>query len=205
MDVILEFATPIGMFYLDKNMCDSYAMTVKDIIQKGEGDVFRYRDISETTPDDLHERLEFKPVVDTIQKHVDNFANEIIGIDPADIKMSCMWSNAHNSGSKHHFHTHPNSFLSGVLYLQCPDAEQIGNLVFNDPRLQKNLWFPDFKKKTSLSERTIWVEPLTGLLLLFPSWLEHGTDEFISKNNEQRISMSFNYVLKHASTKTMRM
>lgn len=205
MDVILEFATPIGMFYLDKDMCSNYSNAVKDIIRKGGEDVFRYRDISETTPDDLHTRMEFKPVVDQIQKHVNNFSEEIIGIDPKDIELSCMWSNAHNSGSKHHFHTHPNSFLSGVLYLQCPEADEAGNLVFNDPRSVKNMWFPDFKKKTSVSERTIWVEPMTGLLLLFPSWLEHGTDEFISNSGEQRISMSFNYILKQANTKTMRM
>jgi uncharacterized protein (TIGR02466 family) len=121
-----------------------------------------------------------------------------------DLSMSGMWSNVHAPGSKHHNHQHPNSFISGVFYPVCPDCEDIGNIIFLDPRQAKNMFQADFFKSSCISNRNIWVKPESGLLLLFPSWLEHGTDTFIGKQEDKRVSISFNYQLTKCDQKTMR-
>ena len=196
MNVIMEFATPIGMFHLDKQMCLDSSKHVENLLSSNIEGIHKHAGLVETTPDNIHLKSDFFPVVNSIQHYVDKFTEDVLGVDKHDIELSCMWSNSHKSGSKHHFHQHPNSFLSGVVYVKCPPAEEIGNIVFIDPRQAKNMIHPNFKKDSCISNRNIWVKPELGLLLLFPSWLEHGTDTYISSSNENRISISFNYKLK---------
>jgi uncharacterized protein (TIGR02466 family) len=119
--------------------------------------------------------------------------------------MTGMWSNVQESGMMHHVHQHPNSFLSGVLYISIPECENPGRIHFTDPRQAKNMVYADFKKESCISSRTIWIKPTTGTLLLFPSWLEHGTEHFISNNKDDiRVSLSFNYRLTSCSYETMK-
>ena len=196
MDVIMEFATPIGTFQLDKELCSQNGQHVENLLSQNPEGMHTYGNWSQTTPDNIHTRQEFLPLVKTIQERVDNFTEEVLGVDKNDLELQSMWSNAHWSGSKHHFHQHPNAFLSGVVYVQCPPAEEIGNILFNDPRQAKNMVHTNFKKSSCISNRNIWVTPHLGLLLLFPSWLEHGTDPYMSSSDQRRISISFNYNLK---------
>lgn len=205
MEVIMEFATPVGMFYTDdKELTTDIFSKIIDISEDKNEEVFHYANQSKTTPDDLNVRSDFTSLVSFIEKNVKNFSEEVLGIKKIDITLHSMWSNIHNSGSKHHHHQHPNSFLSGVYYPYIPDCEDPGNIVFLDPRQAKNMVHADFVKSSCISNRNIWVTPKTGLLLLFPSWLEHGTDLFVSSKDEKRVAISFNYQLTKCLEKTMR-
>lgn len=204
MNVIMEFASPIGMFDADPLLSKTTYDDILKVINNPNEEIFSYIGISKTTPDDLYTRQEFKDILSFINEKTKLFAEEVLGIKMNDLKISGMWSNIHNSGSKHHYHQHPNSFISGVFYPFCPDCEDIGNIVFVDPRQAKNMVYADFVKSSCISNRNIWITPRTGLLVLFPSWLEHGTDTFISKLGHSRVSLSFNFQLKNCSYKTMR-
>lgn len=196
MNLIKEFATPIGIFELEEYLCKNSANYVESLLESNIEGIHVLENLVQTTPDNLHKLPDFRPLVSAIQLHVDCFTEEVLGVDKNDIEISSMWSNAHRSGSKHHFHQHPNSFISGVAYVKCPPAEEIGNIIFVDPRQAKNMIQPNFKKESCVSNRILWYRPELGLLFLFPSWLEHGTDPYISSSNERRISISFNYSLK---------
>lgn len=204
MDVIMEFTTPIGMFYSDKDLGQRTYSEVLKIVENKNEDTFVYRDISKTTPDNLHLRPEFSDFLKFLEDKTKTFSEEILGVRMADLSISGMWSNVHTPGSKHHNHQHPNSFISGVYYPVCPDCEDIGNIIFVDPRQAKNMVQADFFKSSCISNRNIWVTPESGLLLIFPSWLEHGTDPFVARPEDKRVSISFNYQLKKCDQKTMR-
>jgi uncharacterized protein (TIGR02466 family) len=205
MDVIMEFATPVGMFYSDDNLKFSVKHEVLKIINDQKENNLKYLDISKTTPDDLHLRDQFKSLLLFIDEKTKLFSEEVLGIKKDDLKISGMWSNVHTLGSKHHYHQHPNSFVSGVYYPDFTQCEDIGKIVFVDPRQAKNMVYADFVKSSCISNRNIWVTPEPGLLLLFPSWLEHGTEPFRSNNSSDvRISVSFNYQLNRCSYQTMR-
>jgi uncharacterized protein (TIGR02466 family) len=205
MDVILEFATPVGMFYAeDENLKKPISDNIFKIINNSNEDVLHFINQSKTTPDNLNTREEFKDLICFVEKNVERFTEEILGIKKTDLSLTAMWSNVHASGSKHHYHQHPNSFLSGVYYPYVSTCEDAGNIVFVDPRQAKNMFYADFIKSSCISNRNIWVTPKTGLLLLFPSWLEHGTEPYICSSGNQRVSISFNYRLNSCSTKTMR-
>jgi uncharacterized protein (TIGR02466 family) len=201
----MEFATPVGMFYAEDNLSlDTNSKILRIVSDKNENN-FQYGDMSVCTDDDLHLRSEFKNLLDFINAKTEEFTETVLGIKFKDFKISGMWSNVHNSGSKHHSHQHPNSFLSGVFYPFCPsDCEDIGNIIFTDPRQAKNMFYADFFKTSCISNRTIWITPKTGLLLIFPSWLEHSTDPFICKTNQKRVSISFNFRLVSCNFKTMK-
>jgi len=205
MEVIMEFATPVGMFYTDdKELTTDIFSKVLDTAESSNEEVFFYLDQSRTTPDDLNTRECFAPLVNHIEKKAERFSEEVLGVRKSDIALHSMWSNIHNSGSKHHYHQHPNAFLSGVYYPYIPECKKPGNIVFVDPRQAKNMVYADFFKSSCISNRNIWVTPETGLLLLFPSWLEHGTDPFIGFDDQKRVSISFNYQLRSCTYKTMR-
>ena len=204
MDVIMEFATPIGMFYSEEDLGLRTYNSVLKIVENENEDNFTYRSISKTTPDNLHLREEFSDFLKFIEDKTKKFAEDVLGVKMSDLAMSGMWSNVHKPGSKHHNHQHPNSFISGVFYPFCPDCEDIGNIIFIDPRQAKNMVHADFFKSSCISNRNIWVTPKSGLLLIFPSWLEHGTDPFIGNTEDRRVAISFNYQLKKCDQKTMR-
>jgi len=153
------------------------------------------------TSDNLHTSADFKELVDLIDITAKDFFDDVLGIDNDDLTLSSMWSNVSKRDTQHQIHQHPNSYFSGVLYLNAP--ENSGNLIFVDPRPTKNMAHADFKKESGISSRSWQYTPETGLLILFPSWLEHGTQRSRILPNENRISLSFNYTLLKCSGHTM--
>ena len=61
-------------------------------------------------------------------------------------------------------HIHPNSLISGVLYLKVPQ------LVSQYSNEQGNLYFP--------SNNSLSIVPSPGKIVLFPSYLPHETKIF---------------------------
>jgi uncharacterized protein (TIGR02466 family) len=188
------FPTPVGIFDLENNViCQDYSNLVLDMYQK-ERVVGKTN--AATTLDNLHTLDNFKNLLDLINPVVAKFSEETLGLEPESLLMTAMWSNIRYSGSKHHIHQHPNSFVSGVIYLSVPnDAIEPGNLFFVDPRPAKNMMHGIYTNQSPISDRTWWYTPKTGIMILFPSWLEHGTDEYYSNSSVPRISLSFNFIL----------
>lgn len=144
--------------------------------------------LCKSTHDDLHKRNEFHEIHDLINPFIKSALDDI-GLIREGHRITCMWSNISKPQNRHNMHLHPNSFLSGVLYLNCPPNP--GNIGFRDPRHSMEMMDYDYKEDSSFRHRTIEVEPKTGRLILFPSWLQHGTrpGNFIG---DKRISLSFN-------------
>jgi len=80
-------------------------------------------------------------------------------------------------------HTHPGSVWSGVYYLSV-ETKNVppAKLRLYDPRVRNFL--------KSSHDNIVKVTPSSGLLVVFPSWLEHDTQ--INKAENSRISIAFN-------------
>ena len=92
-------------------------------------------------------------------------------------------------------HSHPNSDLSGIIYIEVPSnvasAESVdGNLFFEDPR--SNLFDNDMHLPFAQFNEPLQVTPKVGDTLLFPSWLRHWTAPSYAARNEPRITFAFN-------------
>lgn len=102
------------------------------------------------------------------------------------------WANVCRRGEYHRAHIHPNNVLSGVYYARAPQG--CGDIVFDDPRPQAKVLMPNVKELNPLNSHELRVEPTTGMLIVFPSWLTHRVA--INRSAEERISISFNVMLR---------
>ena len=145
------------------------------------------------TYDNLHEHPAFKKLADIIMTEMSNVFDNI-GISRTGHYITGMWSNVAKMGYSHSYHNHPNSFYSGVLYLQLPKGA--GKLFFADPR-PVNAIVPEYDNPNpELVSGNFEIDPEEGIMFIFPSWFPHGvlsTRE--SPGAVDRISLSFNVML----------
>jgi len=101
--------------------------------------------------------------------------------------ISHSWFNIQKKGTALKEHTHPNSVLSGALYINVDqDSNQ---LYFHNPN--QFMSYCDIEKPSECSYQWFYFKPELGSLIIFPSWLKHGSNE--TKNNtENRTVISFN-------------
>ena len=114
-----------------------------------------------------------------------NIFGELYGI-PTDLKISQIWSNIQNSDSVLHEHSHPNSIISGALYINVDDSCSI---TFHNPN--PYVYFTNALENTPYNFEWCKYSVENGDLLLFPSWLRHGHPEHINQM-DGRICISFN-------------
>jgi uncharacterized protein (TIGR02466 family) len=100
------------------------------------------------------------------------------------------WANVARRGDYNSVHDHPGATWSGVYYVSGgePDNKDPtdGKLEFIDPRVGVNV--PPLDQGV-LGGRYL-VDPLPGLMVMFPGWLKHMVHPF--SGSGERISTSFN-------------
>jgi uncharacterized protein (TIGR02466 family) len=126
-----------------------------------------------------------------IARHVAGFARELqFDLGKRKLKLDSLWINVMNKSAIHAPHIHPHSVISGTYYVSVPPKS--GAIRFEDPRLAMMMAAPS-KKKNARPENRLFVdvEPKTGMLLLWESFLRHGVET--NGAREPRVSVSFNY------------
>lgn len=109
-----------------------------------------------------------------------------IGAEP--VEVTACWATVLARGAAHKLHSHPNNFLSGVYYVcNRPGADGIN---FHDPRRQTGVIRPPVVELTAENADQVVLEVHDGMLLMFPSYLEHSVDA--NASDEERGSVSFN-------------
>ena len=110
------------------------------------------------------------------------------------------WPNINRFGDYHDTHNHPWSYLSGTYYIKMPKIQEIlqtrkdvrpGQITFYDSRQGTNM---TAIKNDPYVDPEFTVLPEPGMILLWPSFVNHFVHPNLSK--ETRISISFNIVLK---------
>ncbi len=123
-----------------------------------------------------------------------------LGMD-YDIRWSLQaWANVNRFGDYHDYHNHPHAYLSGTYYVRVPaqfeDLEtrndvRPGRLTLYDPRACVNM---TAIKGDPYIEPEYTVEPTSGMILLWPAFVNHFVHPNLSK--QSRLSISFNVMLK---------
>ena len=110
-------------------------------------------------------------------------------IDPEtdfNVEITQSWFNWTCDNEAHHQHSHGNSYLSGVFYI---NAEEGDFITFVNP-IKKHFDIPP-KEFTSLNAGS-WDFPVkTNDIVIFPSWLEHLVP-IRTVMGEPRVSLAFN-------------
>jgi tetratricopeptide (TPR) repeat protein len=95
------------------------------------------------------------------------------------------WSIRLNPGGFHTDHVHPQGWLSSAFYVSLPEAvgrEPEGWLAFGRPGIATTPRLAPFRR----------LQPVPGMLALFPSYLWHGTELFTGE--EPRLTVAFDIV-----------
>jgi uncharacterized protein (TIGR02466 family) len=133
----------------------------------------------------------------SIKKDLKYF-KEALQIFDMNFYLDNFWFNINRKNNFNVIHEHLGHFISGVLYVKCPD--NCGNIVFTDSSAQirdsymYNLGLIGKLPKNNVFLRQWQYTPKEGLLLMFPSWLEHYVEP--NESDEDRISIAFNIGVK---------
>ena len=106
-----------------------------------------------------------------------------------EIAIPQMWINVNKKNDWNIIHSHGQYTLSGTYYVKAP--KDCGQIVFRDPRpvaITNGFMVNRFDKGEFRK-----VKPIEGLLILFPSYLDHFVEP--SNADEDRISISFDIVV----------
>ena len=113
-----------------------------------------------------------------------------VSTDP-DIKLRITqsWITYTNVGESHHEHSHPNSIISGVYYVQTLGTDAI---CFHDNRRIGRSFCVNTPVLTQFNAPTYSLTTPQDSLVLFPSELVHSVNPRGIENVPDRISISFN-------------
>jgi uncharacterized protein (TIGR02466 family) len=132
----------------------------------------------------------FAELKKTINEHIKEYVNIIYPGSNLNVYITQSWANYTEPNQYHHIHSHPNSFISGVFYVNAIKNEDMIKFYKNSlPMYQINHNQPNNYNSNDVA---IFVE--TGDLVLFPSNFTHNVPPTTSK--ETRISISFNTFIR---------
>lgn len=122
-----------------------------------------------------------------IEAKTNNFFEKIYKpTEGVKLRITQSWVNYTSPGGYHHSHNHPNSFVSGVLYIRA--NPEIDLICFNRPPTERLV--VDTVEFSDFTTGKILIPVKTGILALFPSSLSHNVP--VTSGEEDRISLSFN-------------
>ncbi len=167
--------TPLELKFVDKNKKDHY---------KNDGNITSNNNYI------LNEKP-FANIKKELDLRIQDYFNKVISpankITPY---ITQSWLNYTETNQYHHKHSHPNSLVSGVFYINC-DEEHDKIKFFNDAYKTIRLEIKDWNLWNS---ETWWFSVKTGDVILFPSSLTHMVET--KQGDNTRISLAFNVFIK---------
>lgn len=144
--------------------------------------------------------LESMPLLkSSIEKEVKNYLNDYLKLDDkVEFYITTSWINKHIPGDHGQLHHHDNSLISGVYYIKQP--ENGGNFIIHKNAMTPNLFTStinfdlNFKELTETNTRQFEVKPKDGLIIMFPSFMNHSVEN--NQSNEYRYSLAFNLFVR---------
>ena len=144
----------------------------------------------------LHKTPRFSFLKQLIDQKVNHFAKQILQVSNFDFEMHTMWAVKHEPGHWAFKHSHKNSLISGVLYIDV--HPNCGNIIFEKPLHYLNLFPSCFiahhTQQTIFNSGAFCLEPQNNMIILFPSHLEH----YVMPNESgfDRYCIAFDYFMK---------
>jgi uncharacterized protein (TIGR02466 family) len=120
-----------------------------------------------------------------IEEQLEHYCKNIL-ISENPVLITQSWLNKAVKGKSHHYHTHPNSVISGVFYINF--SKDTPPIEFFRPQTAQILL--STKTPNNFSAQSFKPRIQAGDLILFPSSLPHSVPE--NQSDTTRYSLSFN-------------
>ena len=105
-----------------------------------------------------------------------------------DYKITNTWAIINPPMACNQSHIHSNNLISAAYYVKFP--KNAGRFIAEDPREVALYYHASYEKPNALNEQNVIIEPKTGLLAMFPSYVKHWVEPNMSK--QDRVIISFN-------------
>tara|TARA_R100000008_G_scaffold52616_2_gene31840 strand:+ start:1318 stop:1932 length:615 start_codon:yes stop_codon:yes gene_type:complete len=127
-----------------------------------------------------------------ITSQIEYFTRDILKI-PSTVgwRVTTSWVNRTRVGGYHHWHNHPNSFISGIIALTDNNRVEFASSWPIFPG-----WMPDYDEiNIHNAENMSMTMQTAGTMCLFPSSTMHSVPRFVpAKEDDVRLSLSFNLI-----------
>jgi len=124
----------------------------------------------------------YEDQMEALKEYTKNYLKDV------NITLLNTWANINKGANYNLPHTHPNSTLSCVTYLEVPG----GALIMEDPRAISRMTNNNTVSHDQGSEYVI--NPKQGDIIVFPSWLRHRVTPSFS--DSYRVSIASNYLVE---------
>ena len=126
-----------------------------------------------------------------VTEHINEYVKRVYKPKyPAEAFVTQSWLNYTAKGEFHHKHEHPNSFISGVLYIHTDATKD--KITFHKSGYQQIQLVSDTFDVYNSSSWWFNVKP--GGIVAFPSGLTHHVEDVVA--DETRVSLAFNSFIK---------
>ena len=187
------FPIPVYSVKRDSDLDSTEEKEIEDIIKGG----LRVNAENSFSNNSYIFNTKLKKIKEFCEQHIKIYVKEIINPkQDLDFYITQSWLNVTKPGESHNVHSHTNSIISAAFYIQT-DVGQTINCYDPNRRIKQTNAVDIEKSRTN----NIWCgegicfEVKKNMLMLFPSWLEHG----VQPNKQQTkdvISISFNTFVK---------
>ena len=134
-----------------------------------------------------------KKFIEAIKNNINSTLNDMDwDIKNQTVKINNLWAIINEHGAWNQKHHHSNNDLSAAYYISA--NEGCGDIVFYDPRPGPVFSHPIAKSPNILNASVNSITPEEGMLILFPSYLEHSVNPNLS--DKKRVVISFNIKLE---------
>jgi len=135
---------------------------------------------------------EFKSIRRVCEFHLQEYVTAVLGIE-TEFYITNSWLSRNEPNIDHGPHPHPNSIISGCLYLKSSPKSEL--IVTSKNHLDKT-WPIQFRKThINIYNADKWnISVDTGAIVLWPSDLFHGSNA--NPLNETRIALCFNTFIR---------
>jgi len=181
------FPTPIYMSNIDRTLTKSEL----EFVDKSKKDAFKNEGNTTSNNTYILNEKPFTNIKKELDKRVKDYFDKVLSTtDAITPYITQSWLNYTETNQYHHKHSHPNSFVSGVFYINC--EEEVDKIKFFKD--DKSFFKPGIKEWNLWNSESWWIPVKTGDIIMFPSSLTHMVDN--KEGTNTRISLAFNVFIK---------
>ena len=181
------FPTPVYMSKLGREL------TKKELsfVDKSKLDTYSNEGNKTSNDNYIINNKPLNSLKEELDVRVKDYCNKVLSTtDAVTPYITQSWLNYTETNQYHHKHTHPNSLVSGVFYINC--HKEFDKIKFFKDGYQTIK--PEVKDWNLYNSETWWFPVKTGDIILFPSSLTHMVET--KQGTNTRISLAFNVFIK---------
>ena len=187
----LTFATPVWTSIIPKHkeINEKMFKYIKSLQKKDRSGINRSNLLGWHSKDFDPELEQPRFFINSISPQLNSVLTDMgWNIKNQEVKITGMWAIINKKNASNSMHIHSNNYISAAYYVKAP--KNCGDIVFYDPRFATTYRYPKISKTNKLNSNIVSFQPKEGMLVLFPSYLQHSVN--VNKTDKERIVISFN-------------